>query len=123
MMSHLYVIIQFITYKWDQFNMRFRMPNFPCDFEIPDDWLAEAGMDDRFTPTSTAYRSTPDAKLVALVAIEPVDRRVAYPKDWRGFDRGRLISVLKGFVSGPELDPVPLFELRVTDCPATPERY
>jgi hypothetical protein len=22
--------------------MRYAMPNFPCEFEIPDDWLAEA---------------------------------------------------------------------------------
>jgi hypothetical protein len=24
-------------------SMRYPMPHFPCEFEIPDDWIAEAG--------------------------------------------------------------------------------
>jgi len=37
--------------------MRFPMPNFPCDFELPDDWVAEAGMVG-FVATAAAYHST-----------------------------------------------------------------
>jgi hypothetical protein len=102
--------------------MRFPMPNFPCDFEIPDDWLAEAGMVG-FTAAATAYRSAPAAVLVPLTMIEPPYRRVSYPKDWRGFDRVRLIRVLKWIVADAEIEPVPLFELPATDFPHTPYRY
>jgi hypothetical protein len=102
--------------------MRFPMPNFPCEFEIPDDWLAEAGMDS-FIRAGVSYRSTPAARLLPLTAVEPVYRLVGHPKDWRGFDRVRLISVLKGIVADAEIEPVPLFELPVTDYPHTPYRY
>lgn len=88
--------------------MRYPMPNFPCEFEIPDAWLAEAGIDG-FTRTAPAYRSTPGAMLVPLHAIEPPYRTPA--KDWRGFDRCRLISVLKGIAIGAEIEPVPLLQL------------
>jgi hypothetical protein len=100
--------------------MRFPMPNFPCDFELPDDWLAEAGMVG-FAATTSAYRSTSAAELIPLAEIEPPYRRVS--KDWHGFDRPRLISVLKGIVDGVEIEPVPLFTLPVTDFPITPYRY
>jgi len=32
--------------------MRYAMRNFPCEFEIPDDWLTEAGAVG-FIPTTT----------------------------------------------------------------------
>ncbi|MET4323711.1 hypothetical protein ABIC02_007501 [Bradyrhizobium sp. RT5a] len=49
--------------------MRFEMPMFPCEFELPDDWLAEADwLDDfghrTFQPAGEAYRSTSEAMLV-----------------------------------------------------------
>jgi hypothetical protein len=50
--------------------MRFPMPNYPCDFEIPDDWLSDAGMGG-FVPTANAYRSIASAVLVPLREIEP----------------------------------------------------
>lgn len=90
--------------------MRYPMPNHPCDFEIPDEWLAEAGMID-FTPKATAYRSLAGARLVPLVQIEPPKRNPAVVKDWRGFDRARMISVLRGIVTGAEIEPVSLREL------------
>ena len=43
--------------------MRFLMPKFPCDFEIPDDWLSEAAALG-FTPTASTYRSSPDGLIV-----------------------------------------------------------
>src|SRR5436190_1563914 len=77
--------------------MRFQMPHFPTEFEIPDEWLDEAGFQG-FSPASRFFRSSPEAILVPLTAIEPVARFVAHPKDWRGFDRKRLVSVLKGIL-------------------------
>ena len=49
--------------------MRFPMPHYPCEFEIPDDWLSEAGVIG-FTPMTASYRSTAGI-LVPLTAIEP----------------------------------------------------
>jgi hypothetical protein len=90
--------------------MRYPMPNHPCDLEIPDDWLAEAGMDG-LTPKMLAYRSTAGAGLIPLTQIEPPYRSPAVEKDWRGFDRVRMVSILRGFVAGVEIEPVPLLTL------------
>jgi len=90
--------------------MRFPMPNHPCDFELPDEWLTEAGLVG-FKPSRPAYNSTAAAVLVPLQEIEPVYRTLTCPKDWRGFDRTRLVRVLQGFVAGDEIEPVPLLEL------------
>ncbi len=90
--------------------MRYPMPDYPCDFELPDEWIIEAGMVG-FKPTATAYLSTPDAVLVPLHEIEPPHRKHTCPKDYRGFDRARLIDVLKGIVAGSEIKPVLLIKL------------
>jgi hypothetical protein len=100
--------------------MRYAMPNFPCELEIPDDWLAEAGAIG-FVPTTRAYRSSSDAVLVPLTDIEPPYRVLKVAKDWRGFDRSRFISVLKGIVTAAEIEPVPLLELPT--CEFGPNTY
>jgi hypothetical protein len=82
--------------------VRFEMPHFPCEFEIPDDWLDEAGMRG-FTPRAAAYRSTPNAIAVPLTEIEPPYRFLSVPKDWRGFCRKRFVRILDGFVKDAEL--------------------
>jgi hypothetical protein len=102
--------------------MRFAMPNFPCEFELPDAWWDEAGMEG-FKPQGSAYRSTATAMLVPLKMIEPLYRCKTFPKVWRGFDQNRLIRVLKGFVAGVEIEPVPLFQLPETDYPSSPYGY
>jgi len=102
--------------------MRYAMPNFPSDFEIPDDWLADAGAAG-FVPTTPAYRSSSDAILVPLVDIEPPHRVLTIAKDWRGFDRPRLISVLKGIVTGADIEPVPLLELPVFEFAPNTYRF
>ena len=86
------------------------MPNFPCEFEIPDEWWVDAGMAG-FTPTAQAYRSSTGAELVPLTQIEPPYRNPTVAKDWRGFDRERMISVLRGIATGAEIEPVPLLLL------------
>jgi hypothetical protein len=100
--------------------MRYPMPNYPCEFEIPDGWLHEAGMDG-FTRSAPAYHSTTTAVPVSLREIEPPYRTPE--KDWRGFDRARLISVLTGIATGAEIEPVPLLKLPPGDFPAPPYRY
>jgi len=95
--------------------MRYPMPNYPCEFEIPDAWLKEAGMDG-FTRTAPAYRSTAAAVPVSLREIEPPPRTPE--KDWRGFDRARLISVLNGIARGAEIEAVPVLKLPSSDLPS-----
>jgi hypothetical protein len=92
--------------------MRYPMPNFPCEFEIPDDCLDEAGIAG-FACRGSAYRAKPGVALVPSREIEPPYRKPAIAKDWRGFDRARMISILKGFVPGTEIEPVSLRELPV----------
>jgi hypothetical protein len=99
-----------VTFRDQARTMRFPMPNYPCEFEIPDAWLAEAGMEG-FSRTGPAYRSTPEAALVPLREIEPPYRKPAMAKDWRGFERARLVFILKGFIAGAEIEPVPLLGL------------
>jgi hypothetical protein len=64
-----------------------------------------------FPATANAYRSTPETVLVALTDIIPPMRKPAYPKDWRGFERTRLIDLLRGIVADEQIDPVSLIEL------------
>jgi hypothetical protein len=84
--------------------MRFLFPLLPAEFEIPDDWWAAAGMHG-FTASGAAFRSTAGAELVPLHEIEPPFRFPEYPKDWRGFDRQRMIDVLTAIAGGVPLRP------------------
>ncbi len=102
--------------------MHFALPNFPCEFEVPDDWLAEAGIIG-FAATTQAYRCTVDAELVALSKIEPPPRHLTCPKDWHGFERTRLIYFLKCIVSGSAIEPVPLRKLYTEQYLPTPFTY
>ena len=91
--------------------MHFLLPMFPAEFELPDDWWAEAGMTG-FTPIARSFRSTAEATLILLRDIEPPFRNATAPKDWRGFRRADMISVFSGIATGAEIEPVP-----VTDMP------
>jgi hypothetical protein len=104
--------------------MIFRMPHFPCQFEIPDEWIAESGLIG-FTPARTAYLSDPGAPLIALTQIEPLPRFFSTPKDHDGFDRQRLTGVLKGIVAGHIIPPVPMsmFEAPEDDFSRNPYQY
>jgi len=98
------------------------MPNHPCDFEVPDEWLIEAG-GESFLPTTPAYASPTDAVLVDLNAIEPPYRVAQVQKDWRGFDRIPLVSVFRGMALGAKFEPVPLRPLPEEDFPPAPYRF
>ena len=91
--------------------MRFSFPCFPAEFDLPDEWWAEAGMVG-FKPPGLAYTSTAEATdFIPLRDIEPPFRYPEYPKDFRGFDRARMIRILSRMASGAEIDPVPLLAL------------
>jgi hypothetical protein len=104
--------------------MHFQLPNFPCEFEIPDDWLVEAGLRN-FTASTPSFCSTTDVTLVPIREIEPPLRLQASPNDFHGFDRRRMISVLQGIVAGAEIEAVPLIQLPELDdrLARTPQRY
>jgi hypothetical protein len=69
------------------------------------------------------YRSWPEAQLVPLLEILPPPRNSATPKDWRGFDRVRLVSVLKGIVAGAEIEPVPVRAIPEDEFAPQPYRF
>jgi len=94
--------------------MRTPMPNFPCEFEIPDEWWDEAGMPG-FKPEGTAYWVTGNAKLVPLEDIEPLYCKHAKTRDWCGFDHERMVRILKSIANGEEMKPVPLMALPYAD--------
>jgi hypothetical protein len=102
--------------------MRFSMPHLPCEFEIPDGWLSEAGFAG-FKPTASAYRSTKATLFAPLMQIEPIVRYVTHPKDFGGFDRVRLVRLLKGFVVGDDIEPVGVEELPIFEFCHSPFRY
>jgi hypothetical protein len=97
--------------------MRAPMPNFPCSFEIPDEWWIESGMT-TFTAQGRAYRSSGNAQLVPLEEIEPLFCKSMKCRDWCGFDRERMIRILNSIASGDELKPVPLVALPYSELPS-----
>lgn len=103
--------------------MRFSFPCYPAEFEIPDDWWAEAGMPG-FRPTSASYfPSDRAAQIIRLREIEPPFRFPEHPKDFGGFDRRRLVRILSGFIAGAAIDPVPLLTLPAPEFQPAPFRY
>jgi hypothetical protein len=102
--------------------MRFPMPNYPCDFKIPDNWIAEAGFRD-FKAKRPAYLSSANATLIPLDLVEPLIRFMGYPLDFRGFSRERLVSVLRGFVANDIISAVPAIHLPVREFCAGTFRY
>jgi hypothetical protein len=102
--------------------MRFLMPHFPCEFEVPDEWLREAGVAN-FVRKSAAYKSCPAAQLAALTAIEPPPRLIAYSLSWRGFDRSRFVSVLRGMMEDCEIEAVPVEEMPFVDLVSSPYKF
>lgn len=98
--------------------MRAPMPNYPCEFEIPDEWWIADGMLNS-TPSQPAYRSILGARLVPLRDIEPPDFDRAKPRDCCGFDRARMMRILSGMKEGANMRPVPLLELADDAVPSS----
>jgi hypothetical protein len=102
--------------------MRFSMPHFPCQFEIPDAWLTEAGANG-FTPSRAAFRSGPSAVDVLLTAVEPPPRLIGYPLSWRGLDQARFVRVLRGMVADAEIEAVPVMPMPFVDLVRSPYEF
>jgi hypothetical protein len=102
--------------------MRFVMPHFPCEFDVPDEWLREAGVAN-FVPKSVAYKSSPAAQLALLTAVEPPPRLISHSLSWRGFDRSRFVNVLRGIVEGSEIEAVPVVEMPFVDLGSSPYKF
>jgi hypothetical protein len=82
-------------------NVRFPVPAYPSEFEIPDEWLAGLPLDRRPFP-GTAYRATGRPVLVPLATVQPPRRNLTVTRDWLGFDRVRFRRVLEdGFWARP----------------------
>jgi hypothetical protein len=95
--------------------MHFLLPNFPCWFEIPDDWLNEAGFIN-FSSSRSSFRHMPeDVAMVRLGEIEPPRRVPTSPNDFRGFDRERMVRVLREIATDVEIKAVPLVLLPELD--------
>jgi hypothetical protein len=94
-----------------RFPMPFPMPYHPCEFDIPDGWLEAAGMI-AFKPAEgvRSYRFA-RGDLIPASEIEPPLRSIAHAKDGGGFDRRRLVAVLRGIATDAEIEPVPLRRL------------
>jgi hypothetical protein len=92
--------------------MQFRLPNANVVFDIPEEWIREAGALG-FRPTVQAYRGTPhdtykDFPLVVVPIhdIEPPGGGIGTPL----FDRRRMVSALRALARGAELTAVVLQE-------------
>ena len=103
--------------------MLFNLPN-ANHFEIPDDWWLAAGMSD-FKPSSPGYPTKPydqwpqkRAFLITPAEVEPPRRDVRFERDFGGFDRARMVSVLREI----RLD-VPMCALEVETHPIAASAY
>ena len=102
--------------------MRFRFPLLPAEFEIPDAWWSDAGMN-AFCARAPAYRSALGAIAVPLREIELPFRNVEAMRDWHGFDRERLVRILSGIAADIVIAPVPVSTLARTGFPESPFHY
>jgi hypothetical protein len=102
--------------------MRFSMPHLPQEFDISDAWLKEAGFNGVW-PATASFKSSPGAALIPLTEIEPVARFKTTPKDGGGFDRDRLVKILRRIISEAEIDPVFVMKLPYLDLSPSPYRY
>ena len=63
--------------------MRFPLLFLPCEFEIPDQWWTEAGME-TYSRSGPAYRPKGEAVLAPLRQVDPPVRSPMWPPDRRG---------------------------------------
>jgi hypothetical protein len=81
------------------------------EFSIPVEWWTEAGMDG-FKLLSQAYLIT----LYPTVMLIPIEQVAPQIMDQRqhlghgGFDRKRMVDILRGIASGEVIPPVPIVE-------------
>ena len=100
--------------------MLFRLPTPPLAFEIPDEWLFEAGVG-QFCPTTLSYRShnytVSSEFIVPLTDIISPIRCTGVELDYYGFRRSRgfdggcggMVTVLRAIVAGTHLPPITVY--------------
>jgi hypothetical protein len=103
-------------------SMRYPMPHFSCEFEIPDDWIAEAGAQ-AFSRGTAAYRTSAQACDTPLTEVEPPPRLAHVHLSWRGLDRDRFVRVLNWMVLGVPIEPVPVVEMPFVDLGSSPYKF
>ncbi len=82
----------------------------PAAFEIPDKWIAAAGLSG-FKAVTETYRAARDPKWPNLVLVFDQIVTPVRAEGTRWFDRDRMIAILQGIVSGAELPAVNVHEL------------
>src|SRR5262249_37796925 len=90
-------------------------PREGVEFSIPVDWWAEAGMEG-FALRSDSYRfaASPKVSLVRLddIACPPLDGRRRPDHHHCGFNRERMVDVLRGVASQAMIPPISILERR-----------
>jgi hypothetical protein len=75
-------------------------------FSIPEEWILEAGIEN-FVPNAHCYESAVSAiTIIPLAQIGPPSMRDRQHLGHGGFDRGRLIRVLREILNGDQIWPV-----------------
>jgi hypothetical protein len=90
---------------------RFQLPH-GLEFELPADWWTEAGMAG-FQPNAAAYRAADELreiKRVPLKEIAPQNMGGRQHLDFGGFDRKRMVSILRAIAQGYPLPPIEIVE-------------
>jgi hypothetical protein len=91
------------------------------DFELPDEWLAEAKMS-AFVPLSTSYQvdasSIPNRAIskISVCDVQPVRRQLSHGVFNNDSESGlsardRVVRILRGFRTGEAIPPVEVAEL------------
>ena len=79
-------------------------------YEIPEEWLKAAGMEN-FKRSRTSYRCEhPDARIIPLADIERPMRDAGETLDANGFKHVKMSKVLAAIRNDDDLPPIKLFE-------------
>lgn len=85
----------------------------PQSMIIPNDWKAEAGVQNfRPAPSQRGFRCDDPHELIALADIEPPLRFSSRPLSANGFDHDRMVRLLSGVRDGVSL---PAIYIEVAD--------
>jgi hypothetical protein len=99
--------------------MELKWFNFPRGgaFSLPTEWWNEAGMDRFECRQDLSYSATPQltSKLCPLTAIEPPNMGQRLRRGYGGFERDRMVSVLRDIALRREIWPVEITEDAIGD--------
>jgi hypothetical protein len=86
--------------------------HYPIEFEVPDEWLAMAGVQ-AFNPKSSAFLTfpNPECLLVAIAGVEPPIRNEGVD----GLQESRAVSILQAMVSSQHLPAIEVHENKLSD--------